>query len=509
MTLKKHVTITRPTVLLASSRFFWVLVALIVAQALWIACTGRYPMAFDEDFHLGIIRLYAHHPWPFWTAQPAHANAFGAVYRDPSYLYQYLMSFPYRLISLFTHDQTIQVLFLRFINIALFASGLPLFRKLLLRTGASRSIVHACFAIFALVPIVPLLAAQINYDNLMLPYIALTLLATVRFSDQLKRDKHVPLVMLTQVVCLCLLGSLIKYAFLPILLAIFIFCVVRLRQAFGAYRAVLAALWKAIITATLRTRLLVGGALIICLLLFGERYGINMVRYHSPIPDCGKVLSTKACSAYGPWIRDYNFSLNKVAPAATKSPIAYSADWVYGMWLRSFFAVDGPASDFQTRGPFPLPALSVVVIACIALVAFVVRGKRVWRVYDATVLWLLASVTILYGVALWLDDYREFLHTGQPVAINGRYLLLILLPVLLMSALSIKELLRTKQKLPVAMFCILLLCMLWGGGALTYILRSNDAWYWPAQPVYDANHAVQTLLKPVVPGTQTPTEFMH
>ncbi len=47
--------------LLGSTQFFWAIVALFVVQALWIALSSHYPMAFDEDFHLGIIRLYAHH----------------------------------------------------------------------------------------------------------------------------------------------------------------------------------------------------------------------------------------------------------------------------------------------------------------------------------------------------------------------------------------------------------------------------------------------------------------
>src|SRR4051812_29328265 len=94
--------------LLSRKSFFWAILALFVLQSAWIALSGRYPMAFDEDFHLGIIRLFAHHASPFWSTQPAGADAFGAVARDPSYLYQWLMSFPYRLISAITGDQTIQ-----------------------------------------------------------------------------------------------------------------------------------------------------------------------------------------------------------------------------------------------------------------------------------------------------------------------------------------------------------------------------------------------------------------
>src|SRR3954465_971475 len=114
---------------LGSSWFFWLIVGLLVVQATWIAFSGRYPMAFDEDYHLGIIRLYAHHLNPFWSGQPAGADMYGAVFRDPSYLYHWLMSFPFRLVE--HSSQMTQVMFLRLINIALLASALPLFRRLL------------------------------------------------------------------------------------------------------------------------------------------------------------------------------------------------------------------------------------------------------------------------------------------------------------------------------------------------------------------------------------------
>src|SRR5882672_10647373 len=116
--MKKNITLASRLVRFVDSQpFFWLVIALLVLEAAWIALTGRYPMAFDEDFHLGIIRLYAHHISPFWAHQPPDGNAFGAVARDPSYLYQYLMSFPYRLVAAFTSDQTLQVLWLRAVNI--------------------------------------------------------------------------------------------------------------------------------------------------------------------------------------------------------------------------------------------------------------------------------------------------------------------------------------------------------------------------------------------------------
>ncbi len=97
---------------LGSRTFFVITVLLFVVQASWIALSARYPQAFDEQFHLGLIRLYAQHWSPFLAHQPAGADVYGAMFRDPSYLYHYLFSFPYRLIAHFTHDETIQVIWL-------------------------------------------------------------------------------------------------------------------------------------------------------------------------------------------------------------------------------------------------------------------------------------------------------------------------------------------------------------------------------------------------------------
>ncbi len=491
---------------LGSSWLFRVLVGFFVLQAAWLALSGRYPMAFDEDFHVGIIRLYAHHLSPFWSSQPENADRFGAVARDPSYLYHYLMSFPYRLIAVFTSDQTIQVLWLRAINIALFASGLVLFRRLFRRTGAHDGLLNCCFAVFCLLPVMPLLAAQINYDNLLFPLTALSLLLTIRFARILRLQRRLDVRTLFALISLCLLTSLVKYAFLPIFLAISIYVIVYVRRQLSSWRAVVEAIRKDFKLLSRPVRWLLPLLFLLCIGLFLQRDGYNIVRYHTPVPDCSKVLSVEACSEYGPWIRDYNLSTNKTN--ASRSPVVFTADWFYGMWLRLFFAVDGPASDFDTKGPLLVPAVIGMVYPVLAVTTSIIYGRRLLRRDDANALWLLGFVSCVYVVTLWLDQYRAFLRTGQPVAINGRYLLPVLLPLLLLGALGCRQWLRRPSR-RLLFTGIALLGLFWGGGTLTYILRSNDTWYWPSQPVRQANHAVKQVLGPVTPGYKTPTLFLR
>lgn len=490
---------------LSSQYFFAAIVVLLVVQAVWIALTGLYPMAFDENFHLGVIRLYAEHPSPFWAQHPAAGDAFGAVTRDPSYLFHYLMSFPYRFVGLLTDNQSAQVIVLRLLNIGFFATSLFLFRQLLLMTKTSRPLVHTSLFIFVLVPVVPLLAAQINYDNVITPLTALALLLTVTVQRSFKTTKMNSPALLT-LLAVCLFASVIKYAFLPICIAIAGFVAVTAWQAYRTPTKSLRAfrkgldgfrgwpLWLLVVA------LLLGG------ILFLERYGVNVARYHTPVPDCAQVLTYNECQHYGPWIRDYNLEANK--EEFNKSPIVYTRYWGYGMWYRLFFAVDGPTTQFQTRAPMLVPGLTAIAFIVGGVIALLLRGRAVWKRYDKPILWLFVATTVVYVGILWAQQYQMYLQTARPVAINGRYLIPLLPTLILLVVLAWNQLLANRIGLKVMMAGLAVLGFAWGGGALTYILRSNDAWYWHVSAVRSVNHAVQQTVGPITPGYGHPTDFL-
>ncbi len=509
--MKKPASFTSRCIALIAGRGFFIgIVALLVVQASWIALSGRYPMAFDEDFHLGIIRLYAHHLLPFWSGQPAGADVYGAVARDPSYLYHYMMSFPYLLISSLTHNQTVQVLVLRSINIILFALSLIIARKLLLASRASKASVHACLLLFVLIPVVPLLAAQINYDNLLLPLTGFILLLVIRFSEALERNKRPNASRLIVIFALCLLTSLVKYAFLPIFMAVLLYMAWRLLRTFGSVKDVLAGIWSGIAIIQRRLAWLLIALLVVSSGLFMERYGVNLVRYHTPVPDCGQVLSARQCRAYGPWIRDYTLEEVEASnPQAAHTPLRFAGEWLYGMWLRLFFAVGGRASDYETRGPLLVPAVSAILFAGTAALLCIRYGRAIFLAYNRHALSLLSLVTSLYIGVLWLDEYRAYLRTGQPVAINGRYLLPVLLPIMLFGVLGVAQLLRGRAVLKLATVSLAGLSLLCGGGALTYILRSNPSWNWQSFGVPTVTRTVQHIVGPAVPGYRQPTQFLR
>jgi len=75
-------------------------------------------------------------------------------------------------------------------------------------------------------------------------------------------------------------------------------------------------------------------------------------------------------------------------------------------------------------------------------------------------------------------------------------------------ALGLNELIKRRIDVKVALAGIALLGLLWGGGAMTYILRSSDSWYWHSNAVRTANHALQRVFGPITPGNNDPNEFL-
>ena len=487
--------LSKISTLLASRRFFIGLLVFFVIESLWIAFSAAYPMAFDEDFHFGLIKMYSHYWTPFLSGQPVGADVFGAVARDPSYLYHYIMSFPYRVLTTFVHSESAQILVLRTMNVAMFAASLVLFRRLVQRVTRSQAFANVSIAIFILIPIVPQLAAHINYDNLLMILVAWSCLLTFEAGQQFAA-RQINLRTIATLLTVCMLASLVKYPYLPMFAAVIVYLAWQLHKHFWRQKIFMAEVakswrlqsiwWRA----GLVTMLLVSGG------LFFQRFGINTLRYHTPIPSCDQVLNVQHCSAYGPWYRNYILEGSK--GDFDKSPIVYTAQWLYGLWRRLFFAINGPTHGYANYQPLPLPAAAAIGLGLAVLVVTIKYRNRIFaRHPEAT--FLLLTIAFYCG-ALWLDDYQQYLETGQPVAINGRYLL----PVLLLAAAIVGRglhiLLTNRQRpwLKPAVATLVLLLFLQGGGVFTFILRSDESWYWTNNAVGHVNDAARKVISPFI-----------
>lgn len=487
----------RLSVFLGSRLFFYLVLGVFVLQALWFVFSAAYPMAFDEDFHLGVVRLYAEQWSPFLLQHPPGADQFGAVTRDPSYLFHYLMSFPYRLILQFTHSEALVVVLLRLLNVGLFAWGLVLFRRVLLRTPASPLLANTSLAVFTLIPIVPQLAAHINYDNAVMVLLPLMCLTVFSLVDGFRR-RQVDAVALLGLIAVCLVMSVVKYAALPFVIAAVVFLAVMAWRNFrGQVRRAIPSLRKSFDSARRPAKIALLAVCVLGGVLFAQRYVVNMIVYHAPVPDCGQVLTIDQCSAYGPWGRDYWYAQTKTADFEA-DPLQYMRWWVHGMWYRSFFAVSGPAIDYTNWKPLPAPSYAAAMLLATGLFAVAVQLRRVFR--GQAYLIFFAGIIAVYTSILWFDQFGMYEQTAQPVAINGRYLLpvLPLLAVILGRGIGLLLARIPWQYTKTLFAAVVLLFFLHGGGVQTFILRSDNTWYWPSPAIQALNHGVRSILAPII-----------
>ena len=477
--------------ILGSRQFYWFTLGFFVFQALWIALSAVYPMAFDEDFHLSVIRIYSEQWSPFLATQPNGTNQFGALAADPSYLYHYLMSFPYRMLSIFTDSQAAQVIFLRLINIGIITAGVVLFRRLLLRVGTSPALANTGVLLFALIPSVALLAGQINYDNLVLLALAVVCWLTLDITQKLQARK-IDLTSFTLLAIVLMLACLIKYAFLPFAIVAVGYVTFMVWRTFRnhPFRSGLTNAYKDL------SRQTAVGLLILLALsagLFLQRYGVNTVNYGHPVPDCSAVIGIEACMEYGPWGRNYRYAASKSADFSA-NPLAYTWTWLQSMHYRMFFMITGPPTH-TNYPPALFPSAAAVAILVYGATALVFYWRRIFVGRPFLVFILL--MTLVYGAILWSQNYEQYAQTGQPVAINGRYFLPLMLPMIAVFSIALGEAFRSRRlKTWVAVAVIAL--FLQGGGVFSFILRSDPSWYWPNPIVLNTNTAAQQVLSRVM-----------
>jgi len=478
-----------------SSEVCWrIIVGFFLLEALWFVFSAQYPMAFDENYHFGLIKLHAAQWVPFFTAQPHDASVFGAVVRDPSYLYHWLMSIPYRLISVFTSNQTVQVILLRLINVGLFTYGLLLYRRIVRRLGASRALTNSLFAIFILVPVVPFLAAHVNYDNLFFVTVALSTLLAMRLVASVRAGRVDAVNTMALFAVLCL-SCLVKYPFLPVAGVVIVFVLWQLWRCKLLGGAGVRSFVGSFMTLSRLKQVLLVALCLVSLGLFTERYIQNVVTYHNPLPACDAVISQDECAQYGPYGRDKSLKAEKPSTFHAHVP-SYLWQWLYGMWYRLFFAIN---YDYATSPPLLVISWTAVVLAVLLGVGVLLRFRQIFSGHTGRqlVFWLTAG----YLLVLFADGLEAYARTGQPVAINGRYLIPFLPFIFAFGGLAWAQLLRRHAAIKAAAAgLVIAIFLLQGGGTMTFIIRSGDTWMWNNGTVRAANRVVRSAAWPFIIG---------
>lgn len=461
---------------LESNLFFRFVLALFVLQAGYIAIKSGYPLAFDEGFHVGVIQLHAQQWNPFLGQLPDSANQFGAVATDPSYLYHYLLSFPYRAINLVTNNSFYIVLMLRFISIAFFALGIVVYRKVLKFSGASNALIGLTILAFTMLPIVSFTAAQINYDNLLFLAVAIALLLCLKFTEKLRKTGEFDIALVVLLVGTCMLTTQVKYVFVPIFVAITGYTGYIILKWWRKSRAkAQKSIKKNYQAITSRTKLLLLGFIVISGGLFGWRIGYNVVQYVAVVPDCSKVNGIESCMQYGAWARNYTLSQTHTPNPSLSQQRQFAEVWTKISGTQLFSILDANKNGAQLEPTKQLVGgAAMIIIGGVVLLG--IYWRRFWPPIHPQILFLLASGA--YILSLLTINYSQFTEFGIPIAIQGRYLIPILpMLMVLLGVIYAKSFNKRPQiKLLVLLFAIII--GLNGAGALTYIKQTDQTWYW-------------------------------
>ncbi len=418
-------TNTRKLVEFISSKWLFVCTVLVfVAESSWLAVTSRFPMAFDEAYHFGLIRFFSHRLNPIVTHQPSSSYKFGAIVQDPSFLYHYLLSFPYRFIELFTKSLELQAIDLRLINVAFAVATLLTLRKTLQLMHVSAALNNVLVLAFALTPIVVVLSAQINYDNLLILGTSLCVYETLLLVKKLD-DKIFDTRTLLTLFCLCLFTSLVKFSFLPIfvvIVAVVIWKVARFKHPKNVSLMAKARTDFAHMSRGPKLLLLI--ASIVGSLLFVRVYGVNVVEYHNPAPQCNQILSVAACKQYYAWDSNYNLRQYHVTHPRpnTMNIFEYTAYWFLLCTLDLFGAIM-PLQGLSYVSP--VYALLIAIIGAIAIICTITNFKQMLKKNQG--LLVVFIISLVYLLTLWARNYHDYLQLGQPIAVDGRYFIPILI----------------------------------------------------------------------------------
>lgn len=457
---------------LTSEWAFRILVLVAVVQALAIAYTAAFPLVYDETYHFGLVQLFATEGTPF-VRDPSKHPGFGDLTHFGSFLYHYLMAGPDALLKAFGASNLTQLLVIRTISVLLNTSALIWFRKTLLFVGLSRAAALVTLAIYISIPLVPSLAATVNYDNLLIPLAAIFFWYGVRAFAAPRFDLRLALPVLASGTLACQAS----YLFLPVL-AIGVIAIIA-RQLF----VLRGTAWRARFEPVTRTDVRSPGFWIVVafaaigLFLFISTYIVYLVTLGTPTPDCARFNTIAYCNQYEPWGRNHLLHLQlKAGPQVQSLPGYTTRLWIPLMFQTLNLVGSNHHRNYGTDSMLTLTMAGAVV--CLLLLAL--TFYRLWR--QPAVKFLTFCLAAIF-VILFGHNFFDYLTLGGPIAVQARYLIFFAPFVIGFAGVGLVHILNRLHVDPIrwkiGFVVAALIFMLQGGGALDYFVSSSATWYLP------------------------------
>lgn len=457
---------------IASSRFFYILVGFITACCVFFTVSIAYQIPSDEFYHFRFIEYYATHPitdGPFITNQGVNHFDLRDITRIPNYLYHYLMSFVLRATYPFTDSLFTQVFILRLLTLAMGIASLFVVRRILRQIGANGFIQNSVLLLLSLTGMLLWIFSSVNYD---VPSLLLYL-ACVSVALSILQGKGITTRRLAWFGLLAMLCVLTKVTYIPFLALLVIITAILKRKDFHFKQDLQ--------LSNIRHVLLLVGVLFVGL-LFAERIGGNIVRYHQIEVTCNKVHAYNDCMQDDVFSRNENqlrvYAQQKArGEGVTYQPYQFTQMWLTFMYVRSHFYY----GHEQMQANYGAKILATVTAAIFIILAALFRKRLLESPGERLLFW----VTISYAAVMYLFNLQTWLKYGQAYAFQGRYLFPVIpflfyfcVKLLLLSYRSCQG--RVRQAF-VAGVVVLALLSIYTHLPILVFYRGTEAKWWPAQ----------------------------
>lgn len=441
-----------------------------------MALSTRVGIPPDENWHIGLIRLYTRDGIDPYIQNQEGYYFLGEVIRNTSFLYHYLLSFILRLADTLGLNEA-SIFLLRFINVGIGFLTLLVLWKLIDALRLPKLVRNLIIFMMSNTLMFVFLSASINYDNLL---ILLSMLSMLIFVYMLQSPTIRKGLLLLVVMTLAILT---KYTFLPIAVLLILLLVIVHRSKINDIPKSISAAWvgdKKVI-----------GALLIALLLLGfvglERFGGNMLKYGKITPKCNQVLQVSQCEQNAIYQRSVEFSKLKPNPVSHFSTTEFTFNWFMSMQDRTF-------GVFAHKSFLPFEKLrSAFLLFSIITSCLVVRKLK----KEDTELVALLFLAVTYTIVLWSvnrDSYNN--HGIFGVALQGRYALPILFIPYTLGALYAWK--TTGKHIILQGFFVCGIIIVFILSSLpSYILRTDSSWH--TEPLKETNLQLKGAMKRIIP----------
>lgn len=477
--------IKHPSRYLGSSWFLGIVIFIFIVESAWIALSFRFPMIYDEGTHLTFIRQYSDAWWPYTNDTPGNMTT-------QISLFHYLLSFPYRVLEPVLGETSV-IIFFRFICIALVALGLLVYARVLTKMNIPRSATNIALLVFVLLPIVPLVSATVNYDNLLFLITALYILVAVKILG----SKKINAIHLMLLIIIGSIAALVKFSFLPVFAASVVFIVLRLSWLHR--KRTLSQLKVSLAKIPIKKKVFLSVLFIVSLTGTIGVYGVNLVAYQSLKPSCFEIRDRDECLKNGILKRGI-----VAKETVNERAVLPRTNFTYSIWFDGMLKTTNWSGNHSTENKFkfagPLPAMDLLIF--VGVIIGVGALLFMWRSLPLGIpakfgvfMFVFLAGTIFYM------NYKTYYTLHAAYAIQPRYLLS-LLPIIIGMVVwaTYALVLKWKPYAKLAVLGLVLLLFTQGGGTITHILRSDSTWYWQDSRVIDANQTAKSILSKFVIG---------